>query len=77
MGDGQLLPGNTVFPQEQQNARLNPCGNRFGLEADATMTRLSTAESMVLVVLNVFGAIGYDIATSRGGWKYRKKSQRG
>ena len=33
------------------------------------MTRLSTAESMALVVLNVLGAIGYDIAASRGGWK--------
>lgn len=31
--------------------------------------RFSTAESMVLVGLNVLGALGYDIAASRGGWK--------
>lgn len=33
------------------------------------MTRFSTAESVVLLMLNVSGAIGYDIAASRGGWK--------
>ena len=35
---------------------------------DATMMRFSTAESMVLFVLNVLGAVVYDIAASRGGW---------
>ncbi len=33
------------------------------------MTPFSTVESMILFGLNVFGAIGYDIAASRGGWK--------
>ena len=33
------------------------------------MTRFSTTESAVLFMLNVLGAIGYDIAASRGGWK--------
>lgn len=44
-------------------------GSELLRKPDATMTRLSTAESMMLVVLNVLGAIGYDIAASRGGWK--------
>jgi hypothetical protein len=32
-------------------------------------TRFSDAELMILFVVNVLGAFGYDIAASRGGWK--------
>lgn len=44
-------------------------GTELLWKPDATMTRLSTAESIILIGINILGAIGYDIAASRGGWK--------
>jgi len=41
------------------------------------VTRFSTAESVVLLLLNVLGAIGYDIAASRGGWKIPEEAAAG